>query len=83
LHLTYAESVRKFQPRRVCFETLGSRMPQEILCNSEGSCILGRRIVVPVATLSALRGISRCISKPRVSEQTLGWNLRTLSALRL
>ena len=32
-----AESVGKFQPR-VCFETLGSKVAQEILRNSEGSC---------------------------------------------
>jgi hypothetical protein len=30
-----AESVGEFQPR-VCFETLGVRMPQETLRNSEG-----------------------------------------------
>jgi hypothetical protein len=30
-----AESVRQFQPR-VCFETLGSRMPEEIVRNPEG-----------------------------------------------
>ena len=68
-----AESVHQFQPR-VCFETLGSKDPQEISRNSEGVAS-ALRFANGGATLSELRLEEMNGSSPGLPKRNPGLEL--------
>jgi hypothetical protein len=77
-----AESVRQFQPRVAAFGNPGTAHRIFLMRNSVRSCVAVQGSQDRSQLFQSSDPI-KATRHPRVSKPTLGWNLRTLSALPL